>query len=244
MKHMIPFLLGVLAVLSAHGQETEGVSYSANLGITFTSGNSNTDQVNAGFKAEKITETREYFVEAFYDYGRSEQTQDGEEVRVTNLDKGKIEAKGNVVLSEKSYAYISISAERNEISGIDRRVAAGPGLGHYLQRNDIMTLGVEGGLVWVFEEIDNTSNDYAAFRLAQNLKWALTEGATLRQDFEVIMDVEDEENYFINASIVAEASLTASLGLRTEIRNSYNNQPGSDKEQNDVILRTGISVTW
>jgi putative salt-induced outer membrane protein YdiY len=107
-----------------------------------------------------------------------------------------------------------------------------------------MTFSVEGGGVWVFEEIDDESDDYLALRLAQNLKWVIREGARLRQEIELITDVEDEENYFINASVIAEAALTASLGLRAEARSSYNNQPGRGKEQHDVTLRYGISVNW
>jgi hypothetical protein len=235
----LPFLTSFL-----HAQNTDGVAYTAHAGITFTQGNSNTDQINVGFTAEKVTETLDFSLVSYYDYGQTEKDRDGEKVEVTNLDKGKLEAKGKAVLSEDNFAYVAISIERDEISGIDRRLAAGPGLGHFFRRDEIMTLSVEGGLVWVFEKVDNSSDDYLGARLAQNLKWVLSEGANLRQEVEWIMDTEDEERYFVNASVIAEASLTATLGLRAEIRNTYNNQPGQGKEQNDITVRSGITVSW
>lgn len=225
-------------------QHTDGTEYTANVGVTFTEGNSNTEQINVGFEARKTTEKAEISVTAFYDYGRSEEEQNGEEIEVTNLDKGKLEAKGNYILSEDLYAYINFTAEQDEISGIDRRVTGGPGLGHYFRREDSLTLSVEGGAVWVYEERDDMEEDYAAVRFAQNLKWELTEGARLRQDVEIVADVSDEDNYFINAKLIAEASLTAVLGLRMEIRDTYNNQPGSGKEQNDITVLSGVTVNW
>jgi len=225
-------------------QETNGASYTANVGVTFTEGNSNTDQINVGFDVQKVTEDAELSLTSFYNYGRSTKTREGEEVNVTNLNKGKAELKGSHVISEDMYAYISLSIEKDDIAGIERRVAAGPGLGHYFRRDDIMTFSVEGGGVWVFEERDDSSDDYAALRIAQNLKWKLSEGAEIRQEIELIADIEEEENYFINAKLLAEATLTASLGLRVEVRDNYNNLPGEGKEQNDVTILSGVTVSW
>lgn len=228
-------------VLAAEKPQT---SYTANAGITFTEGNSDTSQFNLGFEARRVTEETTLSVEATYDYGRSREEQDGDEVEVTNLDKGKFDAKGNRILSDKLYAYLNATVERNEISGLDQRINAGPGIGYYFRRDETMTFSLESGAVWVFEETDGVEDDYGALRIAENLIWEITEGARIRQDFEVVADVSDEENYFFNLRLVAEASLAATLGLRLEVRNEYNNQPGSGKEKNDITLLSGITVTW
>jgi putative salt-induced outer membrane protein YdiY len=240
----IPLLLVSLLPCFLFAQETDGTEFSANVGVTFTSGNSESEQLNLGFDARNVSETTEISAKAFYNYGRSEEVQNGETVEVANLDKGKFETKVNRVLSAKNFASFSFAAEQDNISGIDYRVTTGPGLGAYLRRDDTMTLSVEGGVVWVFEEVDTVSDDYVALRIFQSMTWNISEGAKLSQEVEVVGDVSEPDRYFINAKLIAEASLTARLGLRAEIRDTYNNQPGSGKEKNDITVLSGITVNW
>jgi len=233
---LIPFLLP--------GQETDGFVYIASFGLTYTSGNSNTERLNFGFDTRKATEDREYQVKATYDYGRSRSSQDDDAEKVTDLDRGKLEAQGNRIFGERTYAYLNLAVERDMVASIDHRINGGPGLGWYAVRDDEKTLNGETGLVWVFDEVDRVTSDYIALRIAQNFNWRVKEGARVWQDFEVVSEANDPENYFINARLGVDAVLNALLGLRLEFRDNYNNIPGDGKVQNDITVVSGVTVKW
>lgn len=244
MKHKISFLLlpSFIAFL-LHAQETDGFETDLNAGFTLTSGNSETTNIAFGLESKQITENQEIRINASYEYGQTTDTSaDGGETDRTHLDRSKLVGQSNWLLSEMVYTFYNLTIEQDQIAKIDYRINTGPGFGYYFLRDDTASLSAESSVVYVFEELNGVSDDYAAFRLAQNFEYKFENDARVWQSIEAIFDVSDIDAYFFNAEIGAEAKLTAQLALRVVLKDKYNNQPQSGVETNDLTFISGISI--
>lgn len=245
MKHAItPLLLSLFVTILLRAQETEGFETDLNAGFTLTSGNSETTNITLGLESKQITETQETRINASYEYGQTTDTSaDGVETDRTHLDRSKLVGQSNWLLSDMVYTFYNLTFEQDQIAKIDYRINTGPGFGYYFLRDDTATLSAESSMVYVFEKQHGVSDDYTAFRLAQNFEYKFENNARIWQSVEAVFDVSDIESYFFNAEIGAEAKLTGQLALRVVLKDRYDNQPQSGTESNDLTFISGISVS-
>lgn len=224
--------IGMLMVAGlARGQDWDtGV----NAGLSLTDGNSETLNLNVGVTAEQGDEENNLKLGAAYNYGETESD--------TTVDNAQALAEYRKVLSGDTYGYAAASFLNDDIAGIDYRFLVGPGLGQYLVRNDLTTLGAEVGAAWVIEDAGD-SNDYVALRLAQNLEHQLSETAKLFESIEYLPEFEDFDNYLINGQIGIEAEINADLSLRVVFQDRYDSTPAPGKDENDLSLIAGFGYT-
>lgn len=235
----LPFLN--LLLLSA--QETGGYQTDLNAGFTLTDGNSESTVMNFGFVTRNIQEKQEIRLSGNYEYGRTTDSLDsGEKIENTHLDRGKLTGQTNGLFSEDFYTFYNLTAEKDEIAKVNYRVNTGPGVGYFILRNDDRTLSLETSLVYVLEEVSGNSDDYAAFRLAQNFEYSFGEEAGIWQRMETIVKMSETDIFFLNAEIGAEAKLNARLSLRVVLKHKYDNDPEPGVKNNDLTLFSGISV--
>ncbi|WFB35038.1 DUF481 domain-containing protein [Kiritimatiellota bacterium B12222] len=237
------FLVSLFSVATLQAQLTAGFETNLNFGLAYNSGNTNSSDLDFGFDSKRIKENHELIIAGSYEYGQQEQTDDeGNDSRETNLDRSKIEAQSNWLISNMTYSFININGERDEKADIEYRVNAGPGLGYYFYRNDDRTLSTEGSVVYLMESVSDEESEYFAFRLGQKFEQKLGDNAKIWQAFEGVLQFDDTDNFYINFEVGAEASLTERLGLRVVAKDKYNNAPAADVEKNDFTLITGISL--
>lgn len=246
--HTMKYLTASIALLtlitsSLQAQETDGFETGLNAGFTLTDGNSDTTNLSLGLETKQITESNEVRLNASYEYGQTTDTaKDGSETDRTHLDRAKLVGQSNWLLSDMAYTFYNFTLEQDQIAKIEYRINTGPGFGYYFLRDDTSILSVESSVVYVFEELNGVSDDYAAFRLAQNFEYKFENNARIWQTVEVVLDISDSDAYFFNAEIGAEASLTEKLALRVVLKDKYDNQPQSGVENNDLTLISGISL--
>jgi len=240
--HLRLVFLASLISLALNAQETEGFNTRLNAGFTLTDGNSDSTLLTLGMDTKNVRENREFLASATYKYGRTTvENNDGEDIEKTNVDSAKGKAQGNLLFSEKTYAFLNAAAERDEIADLKYRFLGGPGIGHYLIRNDDTSLSVEAGLVYVAESENGQEEDYPAFRAAQSFEHALSDTARLWQSLEYIPEADDTSVYLLNAEIGAEAKLGEKLALRLVATDKYDSDPAADAEENDLTLVAGLS---
>lgn len=237
-------LLAALSFISVtFAQETKGFETDLNAGFTLTRGNSETSRLTLGAASKRIKEKHEFLLSASYDYGQTTTSNaDGIETETTNMDRAKAEAQSNWLFSEKTYSFFNLTLEKDEITKIDYRVTTGPGLGYYFLRNDMYLLSTESSLVYVIEELQQESDEYAAFRFAQKFERTFDNGARIWQSLELVANLSESEDYTLYSELGAKASLTGALSLRVVLQNKYNNDPEPDVENNDLTILSGISV--
>ncbi|MEX2607820.1 MAG: DUF481 domain-containing protein [Kiritimatiellia bacterium] len=239
------FLILVLLTASTlYAQNTEGFDNQVDAGFTLTDGNSETTLFTLGAESRNNTDEREFSILANYAYGQTTGTlDDGSKQDTTTLDKARLALQANWLLSEKAYIFANLTAEKDEIAKIDHRIIAGPGFGYYFLRDDTHTLSTEAGIVYVIEDTGNDDEDFAAFRFKQEYRRNFENGSRIWQSVELVSELADTENYFMNAELGLESKLNSRMALRLVAKNVYNNHPEPEIERNDLTVISGISLS-
>ena len=210
---------------------------SVSAGLTLTRGNSDTLLVTAGALTEKKNNINEWSFGADGAYG--------EDSGQKNNDTVHLFGQFNHLFTEKFYAYLRANALHDGIADLQYRLTIGPGVGYYLLKETNTTLAVEGGTAFVFERLGNEDNTYATLRFAERFEHKFNEQrARVWQSIEILPQVDDFNNYIVNAEIGIEASISKKLSLQTFLVDNYNNQPAAGRQKNDVKLVSGLKYKF
>jgi len=209
----------------------------ASLGITLTRGNSDTSLFTAKVLTARKDASNEWLFGADGTYGENGGVQNASSVH----GFGQL----NHLFSEKLFGYVRVDGLHDGIADIKYRVTIGPGVGYYFLKETNTTLSVEGGFAEVIERLGKTDSSFTTLRLAETFEHKFAEhGARVWQTVEILPQVDNFNNYIINAEIGIEASIAKNLTLQAYIDDSYNNQPAAGRVKNDLKLVTGVSYKF
>ncbi len=232
----------LISQASPFAQEAAPVKpFSFNIGATATDGNSDSMQTNASLTLEGEKQSLGSFrTGAEINYGETEV--DGEDSK--NTDNGKLFANVRKTLSGLSFLYIDGTLLYDDIAYVDYRLTIGPGYGCYLLKNEQTALSVETGLSYVWEKVAEVKDDYAALRLAERFDTNISPTAKLWQSAEYLPQIDDFQNYLINAEIGTEAALNANWHVRIVLQDKYDSEPAPEFEKNDLALIAGFGISY
>lgn len=214
---------------------------SLSLGFNMTSGNTDTTLLNLGGKAHKEKDADIWDFSAAYSFGEDDNSVNAKGDNTTKNDF-RAGARWDHLLNDRLYAGLGTSFLYDEISDIDYRVSVDPGLGYYFLKDNTYKLRAEVGPSYVFEKQGGQSNDYLAPRIGERFEWAITCTSKIFQSAEFIWDIDDSDNYIINAEVGAEAALSTKLALVLLVRESYDNVPAAGREKEDLAVITALKV--
>jgi len=211
-------------------------------GLNVTSGNSETTLVNIGGKVARDFENNIWDFGVAYNYGEDKAREE------TNQDKtSRNDFRGNAsynrLLDERVFVGLGSKVFYDEIADIDYRVNVDPTAGYYFLKDNSFKFRGEAGPSYIFERVGAVDNDYLAPRVADKFEWFITCTSKLFQSAEVLFDVNDGDNYLVNAEVGLESALTTSLSLVFTVRETYDNVPAEGKEKDDLALITALKVT-
>ena len=159
----------------------------------------------------------------------------------------------NRLLTDRLYVGGRFSGRHDEIAGVDYRIAATATVGYYLIKKEKLSLSVETGPGYVWEELVGTGyNDYATLRFANNFEWKFTDKSRLFQSFEYLPQIDKWSNYVMTAAVGVETELYKNLSLLIVFRDWYRSEPasyaGTDptifRQKNDYQLTAGVLYTF
>jgi putative salt-induced outer membrane protein YdiY len=210
-------------------------SFSA--GLTLTRGNSDTLLFTAGIETHKKTPKNEFSFGADGAYG--------EDNSVENVDTIHGFGQYNHLFTEKFYGYVRAEALHDGIADLQYRLTVGPGAGYYFLKETNTTFAGELGMSYVTQRLGDVDDDYVTLRLAENYEYKFkTFGARFWEKAELLPQVDDFNNYFFNAEIGVESSLTKTLSLKVYLVDNYINEPAPGRDKNDVKLISAISYKF
>lgn len=232
--------VGALCVgITAHAQQpVEGEKpkslweRSASIGMTLTSGNSDTVLFTARAQAVRKSEKGEWDIGADGSYGEN----GGEK----NNESAHGYVQYNHLFSERTFGYLRVDGLYDAIADIDYRVTLSPGIGYYLIKNERTFLSVEAGPGYVFEQVGGESDHYATLRFAEKFEHKFNDKTRIWQSLEVLPQVDDFDNFIVNAEVGVETALTEKSSLSVYAQNTYDNQPAPGREENDLKVVTAI----
>jgi len=96
----------------------------------------------------------------------------------------------------------------------------------------------------VTEDRGNEDQTYASLRLSENFDQKLSQSARLWEKAELIPQINQLDNYIVNAEVGVETALTKRLSLQVIFDENYVNQPAAGREKNDIKLVSGIAYKF
>lgn len=209
---------------------------SAALGLTLTSGNSDTILFTANALAAKKWSSYELSLGADGSYGESDDVKNAE----TLHGFGQL----NYLFADRFFGYVRADALHDGIADVEYRVTLSPGVGYYIIKEKMTQLSVEAGPGFVMEKLGNKEKQYVTLRFAERFEHKFSDRARVWQSVEYLPQVDRFSNYIINAELGVEASLTEKIKLRAFAQDTYKNEPAPGREQNDLKLVTALAFTF
>ena len=212
-------------------------SNNISLGYNKTDGNSDTSLLNIKLKNVYEKNDDVFRFEAEHSFGENDDD--------TNVDFTKVLTEYKQIQSEIFYVGFGIQYLRDEIADVKYRININPAIGYYIFRDeDDGFLSVEAGPTYLFEEVDDISDDYLAPRIANRFEYQISPSAKVFQNAELIISSEDSDNYIIQAEAGIETTITETLNLIFKVRDNYDNEPAAESKRNDLVIMTALGVEY
>lgn len=206
------------------------------LGLSLTSGNSDTLRYTASVDARRETEQTLVRLRGSVAEGESEGMKDTE-----NMGLGE---RFELLLTEKWYVMQTLDWWRDPIAEIDYRVTGIWSPGYHLVRTVSSLVNLEAGAGYVQEQKDGVEDGYMAGRLAVALERVLNPYVMGWLMAEYLPRVDDMDVYFMNAEAGLSSALPPRLALNVVLRERYDSSPIDEKESSDLALTASLSARF
>src|SRR5688572_6277823 len=178
----------------------------ASIGVTVTQGNSDSVLGNAQVLTQKKWEANEIRIGADATYGELE----GEK----NVEGLHGFGQYNRLFSERAYGYVRLDGLHDAIADIEYRFTFSPGAGYYFIKNETTTLSGEAGPAVIYEKQGGESTGDLTALLAERLEHKFNDNVRIWQSIEFLPQVDDLNNFLINAEVGVESKRTEKLSLK------------------------------
>lgn len=205
-------------------------------GVTLTSGNSDTLLANTTFSTHRNNPTNEVIFGADAAYGENNSVKSAEVLHGFG--------QYNHLFTERWFGYVRADGLHDGIADVKYRVTLSPGAGYYFIKTKATFLTGEAGPGVVFERLDGENKTYLTPRLAERFEHKMDDHTRIWQNLEFLPQVDNLDNFLVNAEVGVEAALTKKLSLRTVVDDSYANVPAPGRKNNDVKLISGLAYKF
>jgi putative salt-induced outer membrane protein YdiY len=232
------FSSAALAGVAVNGQDasTNKWETTASLGLTITSGNSDSVLANAQILSLKKWEQNEIRLGADAAYGELDNEK--------NVEGLHGFAQYNRLFTERAYGYVRLDGLHDAIADIEYRFTFSPGAGYYFIKNEQTTLSGEVGPAFIYEKVGGEETGYFTARLAERFEHKFNENVRIWQSLEFLPQVDDLNNFLINAEVGVESKLTEKLSLKVFAIDNYDNEPAPGRKENDLKVVTAVGYTF
>ncbi len=214
--------------------------WKGNLELSYlnTSGNTHSETFVAAGKVEHAFENSKLSLDARAIYGKKD------EVTSDKSWIGTLKYDYNV--TERTYAYLSETLERNTLKGITLRSTSTIGLGHYFIKTSTDSLRGELGFGYTRENQVDPSPDrgFPTARLFGGYGHAFTEKTRFEQTVEYLPDLKRGDNYLINEESSFITNLMGNLAFKISYAIFYNNLPPPGFKKEDRLFKNSLLYTF
>ena len=208
----------------------------ANIGFSYTSGNSNNITMSTGLRASK---TRPQ--DGFIIYARSLwNSNHGNHVNITTQNAFWGGARYDRTIDRRLFGFISYDFERDKPRHLNFRSVPGGGLGHRTIKNDRTELEfIAGGAwnrTWQTGNDTNTPEALAGFTFKQKLN----DRMKFQNTMTFFQNVTDRNEYRFIFDATLSADVTKKVGFYFSVGDRFNNDPNGNAQRNDFLFTTGM----
>lgn len=234
----LSYSLGGFETDAARSAATIGRGWDHSVALAFSNISGNSDSTSITFSADSAlrTDQEEIFLGAGYQFSETDAT--------TRADAIRANAQYNRLLQERRYYGASIGYLRDDFAGVNYRTTPAAILGYYLLKEDDMTLSLEGGPSFTFEEVGGVRNDYFSMLVAEKFTWVVNEGITFKQSLSGVLDPSRSNNYTLVADAALDVKLNEKIAWRLAASWAYDNVAAAGREKGDTTITSGLSMKF
>src|SRR5437667_4436283 len=219
----------------------QGWAGGANVGFALTRGNSQTKNLALAFTADRKTQHDEITMYANTIYASNDAA--GAVPSVTaNTTQGGARYAHN--LTSRLFGYGSAEFQTDALQGLNLRSVLGGGLGLHVINTNVTTLDLLGGLNYTRESYTTLSRNFAAVTLGEELMHKLGVSTVLNEKLYFFPDLSQTGEYRATFNLGTVTKLRKWLGWQNAFGDSYVTNPPAGKKQNDILLTTGLNVSF
>lgn len=217
---------------------TEGWDGTANVGFSFTSGNSRTSTFTAGVRAEKSSEKDKWttYLNTLWNRNRVA----GINVTTSNAIWGGVRYDRNI--TKKWFGFGSFDFERDKPQLLNFRSVIGGGLGYHAIKNDRTELDFFGGAAWNRTWFVGSTRSSAEVLAGNTLKHKFNDKVKFQQGFTFYPNLTQTGEYRFVFDSTLSADVTKRIGWFVTVADRYNSLPLFGIEKNDFLFATGLKV--
>lgn len=237
MKITTPILLVLSALLAfpAASDELEGDGWRLDLGLSYlaTTGNSETSSLGFTTEWEKRNDQWRYLAggEAY------QAEEDGKKTAERYGAFGRADRK----FSERLAVTGGWQGEQNEFAGIDFRSTADLGLSWKALDREDWKIDTVGSATWNYEEpVLGASGSNAGLLLMARSLYQISENASTSQMIRIEPNVEDLDDYRIDARVGLKTNVTQAIGLKLSYEVRYDAQPVPGFDDTDTLATVSL----
>ena len=242
-------ITGILTTQTVSAQSTTSpwLSGSAELGYVNTTGNSESNNINAKLSLARETKSWLHSLKLAGIGASSEVSNNGVSSSQRSAEKYNFEYQADRKLDEIKSLYAFTNYEKDRFSGFDEQSAVGVGYGHKVLNQLNQQMQIEVGPAYrINNPIQGTSEKEVVLHLGENYVWDFSETAKFEQ-FLVIDAGNDNTISRLGVSVTAKLTGALALKLATEWKLTENpgfDASGGEFDDLDSVTTANISYSF
>lgn len=213
----------------------------ADAGLNLTRGNASTSTLALGMNAARTTPRDRITVYANSLYATNSTT--GVDLTTANAIRGG--ARYDFNIGTDYFAFGLGDLEFDEFQKLDLRTVVGAGIGWHVLRNDTTTFDLFGGGS-LNKEFFSTGLNRSSGEVLIGEEWGhrLSDRISLRQRMTFLPNLSETGEYRLNFDASAVTNISSWLGWHLSLSDRFLSNPVPGTKKNDVLLSTGIRITF
>jgi hypothetical protein len=210
-----------------------------NFGIALARGNSETTNYSLGFNAVRKTSEDKLTL-----YASSVYATDGATESTTANDiRGGLRYDRDI--SRRWFGFLSGDFETDAIQSLNIRSVGGTGVGYHAMNSKTVSLDVLAGGAYTREDYDtDVTNDLSSIDIGVQYSKSLAHGTTITQKAFFLPYINDLGEYRSTFDLGVATKINKLLTWQVNFNDRYVSNPLVGTRQNDLLLTTGVGVTF
>ena len=213
----------------------------ANLGFALTRGNSESKNLAISFTADRKTLNDKIAMYANSVYATND-APGAVPSTTANAVRGGIRYDHDI--TKRLFGFVSADFATDELQNLDLRSAFGGGLGYHVINTSTTTLDLLGGLNYTHEAYSTFSRNFPAAIIGEEFTHKIAASTVITEKLGFFPDLSDLGEYRGTFDLGTVTKINKWLGWQNSFSDVYVTNPPFGKKKNDIILTTGLSITF
>lgn len=212
-----------------------------NLGFALTRGNSETENLSLGFLAARQTlhDKLSAYANSVYATNNAPGA-----VPATTANTAGGGARYDRDVHDDLFAFANTDFFSDALQSLNLRSVFGGGVGYHAVKNDRTTFDVLVGANYTHESYTGLTRNFAALTAGEELMHKIGKGSVVNESLAFFPDLNSLGDYRGTFNLSTITKLNKWLGWQNSFADIYVTNPPAGKKQNDLLLTTGLNVSF